>query len=65
MKLRSVIHGLIFISQTCFAQEVVRIQNGGIITIQPGVELTLQGGLTLENGSGLASNGIILSLIHI
>ena len=59
MKLRSVIHSLIFISQTCFAQEVLRIQNGGIITIQPGVELTLQGGLTLENGSGLANNGII------
>jgi len=59
MKFRSVIHGLIFISQTCFAQEVLRIQNGGIITIQPGIELTLQGGLTLENGSGLANNGII------
>ncbi|HEX3167175.1 MAG TPA: hypothetical protein VHQ93_12995 [Chitinophagaceae bacterium] len=59
MKLRSVIHGLIFISQTCFAQEVLRIQNGGIITIQPGVEFTLQGGLTLENGSGLANNGIV------
>jgi len=59
MKLRSVIHGLILISQTCFAQEALRIQNGGIVTIQPGIELTLQGGLTLENGSGLANNGII------
>src|SRR6188768_661000 len=59
MKLRSVIYGLVFISQTCFAQEVLRIQNGGIFTIQPGVELTLQGGLTLENGSGLSNNGII------
>jgi hypothetical protein len=59
MKLRSVIYGLIFISQTCFAQEVLRIQNSGIVTIQSGVELTLQGGLTLENGSGLANNGII------
>jgi len=59
MKLRSVIYVLIFISQVCFAQEVVRIQNGGIITVQPGVEMTLQGGLTLENSSGLANNGII------
>lgn len=40
-----------------FSQEVVKIQNGGSLTIQNGAALVLQGGLTLENGSHLINNG--------
>src|SRR5688572_19381896 len=48
-----------FLLLICFAtgQEVVKIQNGGSLTIQSGAELILQGGLTLEDGSSLTNNG--------
>lgn len=59
MKKKSVLFFLIIITTAATAQEVLRIQNGGIVAVQNGVELTLQGGLTLENGSGLANNGWI------
>ena len=41
----------------CMSQEVLRLSNGGIITVQNGAELTLQGGITLDNGSLLINNG--------
>ena len=42
-----------------FSQEVLRVQNGGSITIQNGVNLILQGGITLENGSSLDNKGFL------
>jgi hypothetical protein len=42
-----------------FAQEALRVQNGGSITIQNGVNLVLQGGITLENGSSLENKGFL------
>jgi len=38
-------------------QEVIKIQNGGSLTIQSGTDLHLQGGITLDNGSSLVNNG--------
>ena len=38
-------------------QEVMKIQNGGSLTIQSGSELHLQGGITFDNGSSLVNNG--------
>ena len=38
-------------------QEVIKIQNGGSLTIQGGADLHLLGGITLENGSSLMNNG--------
>src|SRR5262245_156680 len=43
-----------------YAQDALKIQSGGSITIQTGAELILQGGLTLDNGSSLLNNGTIL-----
>lgn len=40
-------------------QEVLKIQDGGSLTIQNGAALTLNGGLTLQNGSGLLNNGTL------
>nr|MBA2745465.1 hypothetical protein [Flavisolibacter sp.] len=42
-----------------FGQEVLKIQNGGSVSIQNGIELLLQGGITLDNGSSLLNNGTI------
>ena len=53
------INVLIFLTCLSFAQEALKIQNGGSITIQNGAELVLQGGLTLDNGSSLLNNGTI------
>jgi len=49
----------IFLLLLCFvrAQEVIKIQNGGSLTIQNGTDLHLQGGITLDNGSSLVNNG--------
>lgn len=41
------------------AQDVLHIKNGGMVTVQNGVELTLQGGITVENGSNLTNNGTV------
>jgi hypothetical protein len=43
----------------CFgkAQEVIKIQTGGSVTIQSGTDLHLQGGISLDNGSSLLNNG--------
>jgi hypothetical protein len=50
---------LICTSLTVNAQEVVRVQNGATLTIQPGVELLAQGSVTLANGSTIINNGTI------
>lgn len=42
------------------AQEIMRVQNGGILTVQSGTTLTLAGGITLDNGSQLSNNGSIV-----
>ena len=41
------------------AQEVLRVQNGGSLLVQSGVELTVYGDVTLLNGSTLTNNGTI------
>jgi hypothetical protein len=41
------------------AQEVMRVQNGAILTVGSGGVLTLNGGITLDNGSKLNHNGTI------
>ena len=40
-----------------YAQEVMRLLNGGSLTIQNAAGLYLQGGITLDNGSSLVNNG--------
>ena len=54
------INVLIFLSCLSFSQEALKIQSGGSITVQNGVELVLKGGVTLDNGSSLLNNGTIL-----
>lgn len=44
---------------TLRAQEVMKVQNGALITVQNGAEMMVQGGLNLENGSTLVNNGTI------
>lgn len=41
------------------AQEVIRVQNGAILTVENGAVLTLNGGITLDNGSRLNHSGTI------
>jgi len=41
------------------AQEVIRVQNGAILTVESGAVLTLNGGITLDNGSKLNQGGTI------
>jgi len=41
------------------AQEVLRVQNGAVVTVQPGAQVTVLGGVTLTNGSTLTNNGTI------
>jgi hypothetical protein len=46
-----------FLGKICWAQEVLHLANGSVITVQNGVGLYLQGGITLDNGSLLINNG--------
>lgn len=41
------------------AQEVLRVQNAGSLTVQAGVEVTVYGDVVLLNGSTLTNNGTI------
>ena len=41
------------------AQEVMRVQNGAILTVGSGAVLTVNGGITLDNGSKLNHSGTI------
>src|ERR1700722_1873737 len=41
------------------AQEVIRVQNGAILTVGSGAVLTVSGGITLDNGSRLNHSGTI------
>jgi hypothetical protein len=43
----------------CHAQEVLRVQNGAVVTVQNNAPVTVLGGVTLENGSTLQNNGTI------
>src|SRR5688572_4161963 len=54
------INVFVFMNFLSFSQEALKIQSGGSVTIQNGVELVLQGGLTLDNGSSLLNNGTIV-----
>jgi hypothetical protein len=49
---------LIF-SSGSFAQEVIRVQNGAVVSIQADATLNIAGGITMENGSTLTNNGTI------
>jgi hypothetical protein len=40
-------------------QEVIRVQNGAILTVGSGAVLTLNGGITLDNGGQLSNSGTI------
>ena len=42
------------------AQDVLHLTNGSAINVQNGAELFLKGGITLDNGSLLTNNGIIV-----
>ena len=59
MKKKLTIISFSLLVNSVFSQEVLRVQNGGSITIQNGVNLILQGGLTLENGSNLENKGFL------
>lgn len=41
------------------AQEIVRVQNGAVVTVQAGAQVTVLGGVNLVNGSTLTNNGTI------
>lgn len=41
------------------AQEILRVQNGAVLTVQTGAQVTVLGGVNLVNGSTLTNNGII------
>ncbi|HEY4290018.1 MAG TPA: T9SS type A sorting domain-containing protein [Puia sp.] len=43
-------------------QEVIRVQNGALLTVETGAGLTISGGLMLEKGSQLINNGRITLL---
>ena len=59
--MKKIISCILFLPITviCSAQEVLRVQNGATLAIQPGVEMTIGGGITLENGSSVINNGTI------
>ncbi len=52
---------LFFCTGTCFlnAQDVMKVQNGAVITVQNGADMVLLGGISLDNGSILNNNGTI------
>jgi len=49
---------LIFSLLAC-SQEVMKLQNGAVLSAEPGAEIMVFGGITLDNGSTLQNNGII------
>jgi hypothetical protein len=53
------ITALVVLPAIARAQEVLRVQNGAILTVGSGAVLTLNGGITLDNGSKLIHNGTI------
>jgi len=42
-----------------YAQDVMKVQNGAVLTIQNGADIVLLGGISLDNGSTLTNNGTI------
>lgn len=46
-------------SGALYAQDVMKVQNGAILTVQNGAEMVIQGGLSFDNGSTLVNNGVI------
>lgn len=56
MLLSSALVAAAFIGHT---QEVLRVQNGAVVTVQAGTQVTILGGVNLVNGSTLTNNGTI------
>lgn len=56
---RVFIAALVIVPAFAGAQEVLRVQNGAILTVGSGAVLTLNGGITLDNGSKLNHSGTI------
>lgn len=50
---------LLSVSFLASAQDVLRLQNGAVVTVQTGGQLTVLGGVNLVNGSTLTNNGTI------
>src|SRR5688572_26408102 len=50
---------LLAVSFLASAQEVLRVQNGAVVTVQTGAQITVLGGVNLVNGSSLTNNGTI------
>lgn len=59
MKNKIIISILLLSINACFSQQLLHIQNGAALTLQPGATILLQGGAVLENGSVLINNGTI------
>ncbi len=59
MKLITVLTGICLAVTSLPAQDVMKVQNGAVITVQSGAELLLQGGMSLDDGSSLVNNGTI------
>jgi hypothetical protein len=59
MRARKILIVLLVVPLFARTQEVMRVQNGAILTVGSGAVLTLDGGITLENGSQLSNNGTI------
>ncbi len=49
---------LLLFGITAYSQEVLRLQNGASLTLQPGAEMTVFGDVTLDNGSAISNSGI-------
>src|SRR5580658_5953748 len=58
-RVRILIAVLLVVPAFARAQEVMRVQNGAILTVANGAVLTLNGGITLDNGSQLIHNGTV------
>ena len=50
---------LLLLAQKSMTQEVLRVQNGALLTVENGASFTISGGLMLEKGSRLINNGKI------
>ena len=53
---------LLLLAVNATAQEVIRVQNGALLTLENGASLTISGGAMLEKGSQLINNGKITLL---